>query len=823
MSLNRRLYVWLLGPSSTSTYFTTFALGPLSSALKKLLIANNTLAPDPARVCRISLALLDKWEIGGHIFPQVFTEVVEAIMQGREGGAAVSSARALFDSMDPAVIWAELFNWVENRRVDLLNWAIDNFNLREEEMLIRHIPQVLLYILCRLRGNELKGRDLFVICGKLIRLLPSRSFTSTKGVELGTMGDYGSLTDFVREYYHKVRENVGVDDAKLPDSIKGTYFHAYLLRIFTSIGDDSAQLSYEATLQWAALLRDSGATIPPLTDVDFCLTVGKFHSCLHYYSDRNFELLRTLIEMLVNLTQYRHIDKAAFLPTRRVIPEPGQICQTFIPLLWKNLAPDRAAYHVESVSYIWILTSLLSATTVEDALAQEAEKSWHSEDEYDEQTEEEQAQVCAKFAVLWKHAVDRTGTAAVLTRPMMVILSFLKGEESSLGRTGVERWLASLGSSAHRMFDIIFLRLLEDPLFRPPVQREYKDITALVTPASPESDDLTSLSYHLDLLLEILKFGSQNLRIVCAEDKAVLDPSRLELLEKNDLTSTDMTYAFLLARICLRALFVELRHDSSETTELRKLHLVSLRVLEKMISFAPSILSGELQIGLTLLKKLYMSVEEPSQYIQPRLMEVLLLIFRRDGSLRSLSPNSANPKASQGLSRKRSHTGKKTHIKGSVEDVLGPVSLLLHTILDALSFEGSRPLITSWSNFFLDCLPYFSDSVFPILIPTVECVVREINKCLAELHLLFTSSPNGGNDSLDQNVTLLTLLEGVLFRAHEILRAEESRLGGAKGSYDGTGFLNNVMSGVWGGEGAQGKSAVANVFIDMNFTDLRTD
>ena len=86
------------------------------------------------------------------------------------------------------------------------------------------------------------------------------------------------------------------------------------------------------------------------------------------------------------------------------------------------------------------------------------------------------------------------------------------------------------------MFDIIFSKLLEDRLLRLPVQKEYKDITVLFTPCCPGSEDLTTLSYHLDLLLEIFRFENQYLRAVCADDKAMLDPSRLELLEKS-LTS----------------------------------------------------------------------------------------------------------------------------------------------------------------------------------------------------------------------------------------------------------------------------------------------
>ena len=83
------------------------------------------------------------------------------------------------------------------------------------------------------------------------------------------------------------------------------------------------------------------------------------------------------------------------------------------------------------------------------------------------------------------------------------------------------------------MFDIIFSKLFEDQLLRLPQQKDYKEITVLVTPCLPGSDDLTTLSYHLDLLLQIFCFGNYNLRAVCVDDKAVLDPSRLELLERS--------------------------------------------------------------------------------------------------------------------------------------------------------------------------------------------------------------------------------------------------------------------------------------------------
>lgn len=263
-----------------------------------------------------------------------------------------------------------------------------------------------------------------------------------------------------------------------------------------------------------------------------------------------------------------------------------------------------------------------------------------------------------------------------------------------------------------------------------------------------------------------------------------------------------------------RALFVEFSDeaDGSQATQLQYLHLVSLRVLQEVISFTPSILTSDISIGLSLLLRLYMTNDDCEQNLQSLLMDVLLLIFKRDGNMKSLSPLSTVAPSHE-VSRQRSITRKKGHIKENVEDALGPVSLLLHTILDALSLPKCRPLLSTWARFFLECLQFFSDSIFQILIPTVESVGREFTKTLSNLQELFISESGGGENLLDQSVTLLNLLEGVLFRAYEILRAEELKLGNSKGNYDGAGFLNNVMLGVWSGDGGQGRSVLVNVCI----------
>jgi hypothetical protein len=216
-----------------------------------------------------------------------------------------------------------------------------------------------------------------------------------------------------------------------------------------------------------------------------------------------------------------------------------------------------------------------------------------------------------------------------------------------------------------------------------------------------------------------------------------------------------------------------------------------------------------------------MTLDDSTQQLQTLLMEIILFIFRQEGGMKSLASPSLG--TNQGLSRQRSITGKKGHLKETLEDALGPTSLLLHIVLDAFSSASARPLISSWSEFFLECLPYFSSSLFPILIPTVDCVGREIGTSLLDLQEIFRTGEGEGDNLLEQCGTLLNLLEGVVFRALEILRVEESKVNGGKGTYDGTGFLNNVMSGVWGGDGLHVRSGVANVPPNANEAYDRID
>ena len=235
MSLNRRLWTWLLGPepisndhegpespisvigdslgsssSSRTRFFEEFGLQPLTRALLKMISRDSSNPVETARPFRICLSLMDRWEIGGLVVPDIFLPVVSSVRRYKSRAATktdfsevLRSASVFFDGVESGLIWGEIVGLVAQaigpgkssnvERIDklsLVNFIIAHFNLREEEMLLIHAPLATLSILTML--EDLRGKvenlseDLgtfdnvsrlaLSIAMDLVELIPERAF-----------------------------------------------------------------------------------------------------------------------------------------------------------------------------------------------------------------------------------------------------------------------------------------------------------------------------------------------------------------------------------------------------------------------------------------------------------------------------------------------------------------------------------------------------------------------------------------------------------------------------------------------------------------------
>ena len=278
MSLNRRLWSWFIGPETSKdygdstpdfpdpsgnpplapsqpipakSYFEQHGLGPLTESVRKMIAADSTAASMRARPFRICLSLMDRSEIGGLVVPRIFVPAMESIWQyetiapSKDAFADVlRSAHVFFDGIQSRLIWSELIQLTfsafdadslrtsssqitdAQKKLDLVWFVITRFNVREEEMLVIHMPMACLLILactCNIqRSTDFKSSPkinepiatALRIASRLLDLIPERAFIDSEAVKAGaTFEDYRArhskqdINTIIGSYQHSSLES----------------------------------------------------------------------------------------------------------------------------------------------------------------------------------------------------------------------------------------------------------------------------------------------------------------------------------------------------------------------------------------------------------------------------------------------------------------------------------------------------------------------------------------------------------------------------------------------------------------------------------------
>ncbi len=135
---------------------------------------------------------------------------------------------------------------------------------------------------------------------------------------------------------------------------------------------------------------------------------------------------------------------------------------------------------------------------------------------------------------------------------------------------------------------------------------------------------------------------------------------------------------------------------------------------------------------------------------------------------------------------------------------------LLKCIQSGLSSPSSRPVLDSWVGFLTECLPFYSESIFQVLIPLVETLCNQVSQTFTALQRVFRDpvGPPGVDTNAPETtlISLLNALEHVLAAGHDRLLAEEARAQIVKSPDQPQGFFGTMFS----SEVPQSRSATAN-------------
>ena len=477
MGLNRRLWTWFLGPETSSgpdentlnspnssptmtpvrnhksqlsqtEYFERYGLAPLVSSILKM-VGDDSLKPtEKARPFRICLSLMDRWEIGGHVVPQIFLPAMESVWRYRRSSTSkealeevLRSANVFFDAIESSLIWAELIQIVtgvldtDGLRpekvhslspkdcLDLMLFVVTNFNVQEEEMLAIHIPMTTLALVFGLRLNlEAPWNNAkeslypaldtaFDLAIRLIDLIPAKTLGREKGHGPETGGSErqkhsrSDILQLIQIFYE--RSKGGSDDASPPfdnSNIRDLLLHNAIQLVTQGLGTPTqvAYLDKEVAFldrllrkaQIPGLEYEDEATNGMLVPIMSCLVKTSDKIALNGSGPLPFPAIATLVstlEMMNNVSPSSAWN--ASHQVRKVLPN-------LLTGLWTHISPAGPRYSVEAVRCLWRIHSVSpDVCLVEGSIA-----TLMLQDKDGHRSQTVNIEGARRFATVWAHS-----------------------------------------------------------------------------------------------------------------------------------------------------------------------------------------------------------------------------------------------------------------------------------------------------------------------------------------------------------------------------------------------------------------------------------
>jgi hypothetical protein len=494
MSLNRRLWTWFLSPEPAeisasspnqegfghqSHYFEHYGQQILTRTILNMINRNDNSPSERTRPLRICLSLMDRWEIGGLIVPAVFLPAMKSVWQfqasepsSEAASEVLRSARMFFDGVESGLIWAEIVKVVmqafgskdTDRQLaldglNLLHFIVNNFNIREEEMLVVHMPTASYVLLVKVHahlqhdgqpniGEPRMALLALEIASKMLELIPQRAFTSDfltgpggkSQIETSDVGLDDDLQARIWRFYSEHRGNLDIDNPPLSSRRLGRELLRNSLHLVATMLRPASTASYGETETALAILSN----VTRKVSTNEAPEMGLFmDSLLDFQSTQSLGEPQSLSYTVI-AAKASALETICTTPqSKSWIPQPiiRQLIPKLITNLWPHLSPSSPRHNVEASRCMWRLQSIspdpqLIESSISSLLLT------HRPNGEKNIINPENAR---RFSTLWTHSAASTrsfldssadiGAGSELTllqRPLLLILGGLDAPETPL-------------------------------------------------------------------------------------------------------------------------------------------------------------------------------------------------------------------------------------------------------------------------------------------------------------------------------------------------------------------------------------------------------
>lgn len=504
MSLNRRVWNWLLGFTSSTgrntdgsslslnsksstdningasdpvnQYFVKNGLSCLTEGLKDLLTNDN----DIILAYKLCLSIMDRWEIGSLIIPTLFIDLILAAYNRKTNKMVISAASRFFDAVETNIIWGKIFQYfIEFKDLDLIQFVLTNFNIStDEEIVVRHLPLLLLTLIseCHSSLNEMKFKhtQFYEICQTILANIPERGFLPISHSQMmkDGMPSNAGVLGIIESFYNTVSDplqNIATDDENNIQSPFKTEDLTYL------IVSHLQKLLLEQIKNGLSLQKITGLYI------SFYEKIPEIDES----KDDNIWSDNTVIEsvfesfnsqMIFDIYYFSGLVDlySNYLSKRMELLQSVKLLNNLIQALWYFLT--KPSYQDTAIKCIESVERAMPSKFVESAVASGFAK-------------EQSIKVRIDILNLLWDRLPKTSTLYI--RPLEIVLDELNDVQNPYYLI-VSKWVYSVVStgSINNLFNILVNQLTEFELFKK------ENIT--------ETDDLEMFTYRIQLLRNLL-------------------------------------------------------------------------------------------------------------------------------------------------------------------------------------------------------------------------------------------------------------------------------------------------------------------------------
>ncbi|KAF9225321.1 hypothetical protein BS17DRAFT_872565 [Gyrodon lividus] len=736
LSLNRRLYTWLLGPDDKSevqsAYLKQHALQLLSSTLKSEMFAPSGEYSE-SRPFKIFVSLLDKWEIGSPLTEVLIYDSLKAIRQHLQAESDISeditmTASTLLEAAEPSILWKQLLKAILNaihsdehqlEAIDLALFLLRTLPMHDDEVRSIHLPlifaalaeQLLVHVkedTCRVASNSV--RECFVLQEEILQHILPEALQQRPRLTDASQESYSppSFLGFASAFY-ALDAPTAVSNTHSTVPLVSVIEHSFVFSqicaqvVVQQRGADSlSRTSYLYVLSLLSKLIElaeetseapleiSWIPLAWLSDVLDSLDVENI----------DFSLVDRCISIIVSVQRSSKLSPKFIIEQRLVVSR-------MVKKLFRFLHQDWAIFHARAVDLIWTLAFSTGRDYVESIVAQSMSS---LESRYVHEAFE-------AFGVLWRLTEDDVLPGFRLKVPLMIVLETLKHDHPGLRRVG-ETWMRCSLRSYIRILEPILYDLIDPTIRRKPslVKIRGKEIRGYVY---EQKFDQRYVHHLLEILHSIVQFGGQGFAKT-ARSTPVRRIQHQPLLQRLEAASFDLSSSFLdvLIEILSRLL-------QSEPKEQRELAMEPLntRIQSTSVDILQAIVArGEVDyptleiLEPVIVGKLYFSVHLQRLDLQNKLLRILHSLI--SASTAHIAQMNAEE---QGSSEGSQSSGKRAYTVNS---------LLTQTLMDGVAVPQNRPVLQHWLDFVLMAVPQFQPALQGMISPLADCLGRQLRLLL---------------------------------------------------------------------------------------------